>query len=92
MQTNYTLNEDLGMPHAAVVPSTVEERRTDISYEEMGLLSDVDVLLLRVNNPTNSPTPDRTQVGRITSAPLWAGLPAVQTGAVFEIPGDLFYT
>jgi hypothetical protein len=26
------------MPHAAVVPATVEQRRTDISYEEMGLL------------------------------------------------------
>jgi iron complex transport system substrate-binding protein len=92
MQTNYTLHEDLGMPHAAVVPPTVEQRRTDISYEEMGLLTEVDVLLLRVNNPTNSPAPDRTQTDGLTSAPLWGTLPAVQAGAVFEVPGDLFYT
>jgi iron complex transport system substrate-binding protein len=92
MQTNYVLHEDLGMPHASAVPATVEERRTDISYEEMGLLADADVLLLRVNNAENSLTPDRTQVGQITSAPLWGTLPAVTAGAVFEIPGDLFYT
>lgn len=91
MQTNYTLHEDLGMPHATVVPATVEERRTDISYEEMGLLAAVDVLVLRVNNPTNT-APDRGQSAGLTGAPLWATLPAVAAGAVFEVPSDLFYT
>lgn len=91
MQTNQTLHEDLGMPHAAVVPPTVAERRTDISYEEMGLLSEVDVLLLRVNPREGSTEPDREQTAAITGAPLWATLPAVRSGAAFQISGDLFY-
>lgn len=91
MQTNQTLHEDLGMAHAAVVPSTVATRRTDISYEEMGLLSDVDVLLLRVNPRDGSTEPNREQTAALTGAPLWSTLPAVRNGAVFEIDGDLFY-
>ncbi len=55
------------------------------------MLADVDVLVLRVNNPTNQ-APDREQSAGLTGAPLWATLPAVTAGAVFEIPGDLFYT
>lgn len=79
------------MPHASVVPPTVAERRTDISYEEMGLLSEVDVLLLRVNPRAGSTELNREQTVAITGAPLWATLPAVRDGAVFEISGDLFY-
>jgi len=92
MQTNLTLHEDLGMPHASIVPATVDERRTDISYEEMGLLNDVDVLLLRTNPRAGTMEPDKEQTAQIASSPLWASLPAVVAGAVFEIPGDLFYT
>lgn len=92
MQTNYTLHEDLGMPHAAVVPETVAQRRTDISYEEMGLLADVDVILLRVNAREGSTEPDRAQTALLTGAPLWSTLPAVRAGAAFEIGGDLFYS
>lgn len=92
MQTNLTLHEDLGLAHAAVVPATVEQRRTDISYEEMGLLADVDILLLRTNPREGSVEPDTAQTALITGSPLWSSLPAVQAGAVFQIPGDLFYT
>lgn len=92
MQTNLTLHEDLGLTHATVVPATVEQRRTDISYEEMGLLADVDILLLRTNPREGSVEPDTTATAQITGSPLWSSLPAVQAGAVFEIPGDLFYT
>ncbi len=92
MQTHQTLSEDLGMPLASVVPATVETRRTDISYEEIGLLADVDVILLRVNPRADTVEPDAGASRAITSSPLWAGLPAAQAGAVFEIPGDLFYS
>lgn len=92
MQTHQTLSEDLGMPLASVVPPTVETRRTDISYEEVGLLADVDVILLRVNPRTDTVDPDPDASRAITSSPLWASLPAAQSGAVFEIPGDLFYS
>jgi iron complex transport system substrate-binding protein len=91
MQTHLTLSEDLGMPLASVVPATVETRRTDISYEEIGLLADVDVILLRVNPRADTVEPDRDASLAITASPLWADLPAARAGAVFEIPGDLFY-
>lgn len=91
MQTNYTLNDDLGMPHAAVVPASVAERRTDISYEEMGLLADVDVILLRINPREGSTEPNQEQTAQITGTPLWSTLPAVRAGAAFPIDGDLFY-
>ncbi|MCX6467598.1 MAG: ABC transporter substrate-binding protein [Pseudonocardiales bacterium] len=92
MQTHQTLSEDLGMPLASVVPATVETRRTDISYEEIGLLADVDVILLRVNPRPDTVEPDLGATRAITTSPLWAGLPAAQAGAVFEIPADLFYS
>lgn len=49
MQTDQTLSQDPGMPLASIVPATVETRRTDISYEEIGLLADVDVIVVRIN-------------------------------------------
>ncbi len=95
MQTNVTLVEDLGLSLAEAVPATVEERRTDISYEEMSLLQDADILVVRTNpreGTVEVDTEATEATEQITGSPLWAGLPAVQAGNVFTISGDLFYT
>lgn len=92
MQTNLTLVEDLGLGLADAVPATVEERRTDISYEEMSMLQDADILVVRTNPREGTVEVDTEATEQITGSPLWAGLPAVQAGNVFTISGDLFYT
>ncbi|WP_380164916.1 ABC transporter substrate-binding protein [Jannaschia sp. R86511] len=92
MQTNLTLVEDLGLTLADAVPATVEERRTDISYEEMSMLADADIIIVRTNPREGTVDVDTEATEQITGSPLWPGLPAVQAGNVRTISGDLFYT
>ncbi len=91
MQTNVTLLTDLGLAPSSAVPATVETRRLDVSFEELGMLSDADILLIRTNPRPGTAEVDVSAVEQITTAQLWATLPAVQAGNVFTIPGDLFY-
>lgn len=92
MQTNLTLVEDVGLGLADAVPATVEERRTDISYEEMSMLHDADILIVRTDPREGTVEVDTEATEQLTGSPLWAGLPAVQAGNVLTISGDLFYT
>ncbi|PWJ47723.1 iron complex transport system substrate-binding protein [Quadrisphaera granulorum] len=92
MLTNTILHEEMGLPFASAVPPSVEERRTDISYEELGLLDDADLLLVRTNPVEGGTEVDTAQLQELQSAPLWSRVPAVAAGHVFLIEGDIYYT
>ncbi|OZE82686.1 hypothetical protein CH305_09105 [Rhodococcus sp. 15-649-2-2] len=91
MQTNQVLHEDLGLAFADAVPPDVESRRSDISYEEIGMLSDADIIVLRVNPVEGGVEPNLAQSAGLIQSPLWQALPAARAGNVFTIDGDLFY-
>ncbi|PWJ47724.1 ABC-type Fe3+-hydroxamate transport system, substrate-binding protein [Quadrisphaera granulorum] len=92
MLTNTILHEEMGLPFASAVPPSIAERRMDISYEELGLLDDADLLLVRTNPVAGGIEIDTAQLEGLQAAPLWDRLPAVAAGHVFLIDAYLFYT
>ncbi|PWJ47725.1 ABC-type Fe3+-hydroxamate transport system, substrate-binding protein [Quadrisphaera granulorum] len=92
MLVSTILHEEMGLPFASAVPPSIAERRLDISYEELSMLEDADLLLVRTNPDEGGIAIDTAQLQEFQSAPLWDRLPAVAAGHVFLNDVYLYYT
>lgn len=85
-----TVATDLGLtPHPLVSPDFAG--RVTLSLEEIGRLTDVDVLLVAVPVATDSLDRDRTDLDPALGSPLSQRLPAVAAGRVVEYPTERYY-
>ncbi|GAB4425798.1 MAG: hypothetical protein OHK0015_06120 [Chloroflexi bacterium OHK40] len=90
-----TLSEKLGLKLADSVSRLLaeagiqEQGGTRLSLERLGEI-DADVLFVLISAGATG-TPDRSGFEVMTAQALWATLPAVQSGHVYEITGDIFY-
>ena len=93
--TATTLNEELGLALADSVRELVAEADelnqggVSVSYELLGEL-DADVFFMPVYAGADG-SPDRSGIETVTAQALWATLPAVQAGQVYEFTGDIWY-
>lgn len=60
----------------------------DVAEENLDLLADADIIILGDNSFYDATLSPSTAV--LTNSPLWEALPAVQAGAVVEIPGPVY--
>jgi iron complex transport system substrate-binding protein len=77
-----TVLQDVGLPRPE--PQDVDEFALVISEEQINL-ADGDVIFVTWYGPA-----DETTRGTFTSSPLWQQLDAVQAGAVYEAPDDIW--
>ena len=93
--TATTLTAELGLALADSVHELVAEANelnqggASVSYELLGEL-DADVFFMPVYAGADG-SPDRSGIETVTSQVLWATLPAVQAGQVYEFTGDIWY-
>ena len=93
--TARTLTEELGIELADSVNRLLAEARQRsqgggaVSYELLGAI-DADIIFIPISAGADG-TPDRAGVEAVTAQALWATLPAVQAGQVYEFTSDISY-